>query len=327
MTTELQIKKEGAFSLAPRNLEEALRFAEILAKSSMVPKNYQGRPGDILVAVQMGAEIGLKPLQALQNIATINGKPSVYGDAAMALVKAHPTCDDIIETFDQAKMEATCIAKRKGKADVVCVFNKDKAVKAALWGKSGPWAQYPERMLQMRARSYALRDQFPDVLQGLILAEEAQDYVDVTPTASNATYTATIEVPTQAMPDLSDKPIVIHNNWTDKSMPIMPAVLGQWLEAKLKQIHTKNELATMESFLQENAKELSKWKHTKLYQAEATAFGSALATKRKEFVDQDKLEAEENEQLLAERKEKYAEEPELDCEMPGDSEYQEAIRC
>ena len=74
-------------TLAPQNMTEAMDFSKMLASSQMVPKQYQRKPQDILVAVQWGYELGLQPLQALQNIAIINGKPSVYGDAALALVK------------------------------------------------------------------------------------------------------------------------------------------------------------------------------------------------------------------------------------------------
>ncbi len=66
------------------------------------------------------------------------------------------------------------------------IISKEDAKKAGLWGKAGPWSQYPKRMLQMRARSFALRDKFADALSGLIMAEEAQDYTtisDVTPKA------------------------------------------------------------------------------------------------------------------------------------------------
>lgn len=185
--TNAVVKKEESFSLTPKSLAEAMQYAEMMAKSSIVPKDFQGKPGDIMVAVQMGAELGLKPIQSIQNIAVINGRPSVWGDAALALVKSSPLCDDIIETFDPIKMEATCVAKRKGKTDVVQSFNKQKAVTAGLWEKVGPWKNYPERMIQMRARGFALRDQFTDVLKGLILAEEAQDMPmeNVTPATSN----------------------------------------------------------------------------------------------------------------------------------------------
>ena len=86
----MQLATQNTFSLTPTNLQEAVKFAEILAKSTIVPRHYQNKSGDILVAVQMGAELGLKPIQALQNIAVINGKPSVYGDALLALVQNNP---------------------------------------------------------------------------------------------------------------------------------------------------------------------------------------------------------------------------------------------
>jgi hypothetical protein len=174
---------------APVTLDEAMRFSDMLAKSQMVPKAYQGKPEDVLVAVQWGRELGLAPLQALQNIACINGKPSVYGDAAMALVQASSVCENIEEFFEgegSPNPVAVCVAKRKGRTPVTVKFSVEDAKRAGLWGKTGPWQAYPKRMMQMRARGFALRDAFPDVLKGLITVEEAQDYPsqgekDITP--------------------------------------------------------------------------------------------------------------------------------------------------
>lgn len=166
---------------APATMSEAIEFSERLSRSQMVPKNYQGKPDDILVAVQWGFEIGLAPLQALQNISVINGKPSVYGDAAMALVQASPVCEGVeefIEAEGTSNPVAVCIAHRKGRKPVTVRFSVEDAKRAGLWGKVGPWQAYPKRMLQMRARGFALRDAFPDVLKGLITVEEAQDFPD-----------------------------------------------------------------------------------------------------------------------------------------------------
>ena len=80
---------------APATLTEAIQFSEMLANSSMVPKAYQGKPQDILVCVQWGYEMGLPPMQALQAIAVINGKPSLWGDGLMALVQASSVCEDV----------------------------------------------------------------------------------------------------------------------------------------------------------------------------------------------------------------------------------------
>lgn len=162
--------------LTPSNLKEAMEYATIIANSAMVPKTYQGKAGDILVAVQMGAELGLKPIQALQNIAVINGKPSVYGDALLALVQAHSSFEDIKEWYDEKTNTAFCRVKRKNQTEHTVSFSIEDAKKAGLWGKGGPWTQYPKRMMQMRARGFALRDKFADALGGLITVEEAQDY-------------------------------------------------------------------------------------------------------------------------------------------------------
>lgn len=172
----------NSFSLTPANLQEAMQYAEIMAKSTIIPKAYQGKAGDILVAVQMGAEVGLKPIQALQNIAVINGKPSVYGDALLALVQSNPVFEDISEHYDEKLQAAICTVKRKGQSEHTVTYSVEDAKKAGLFGKVGPWQTYPKRMLQMRARGFALRDKFADALGGLITAEEAQDYpIDVTP--------------------------------------------------------------------------------------------------------------------------------------------------
>jgi hypothetical protein len=177
----MQLQTTNQRGFAPTTMGEAMQFSEMLASSSMVPKAYQGKPNDVLVCVQWGYEMGLAPMQALQNIAVINGKPSVYGDAMMALVQSSPVCEDIEEYFEgegTTNPVAVCVAKRKGRKPVVTKFSVEDAKRAGLWGKGGPWTAYPKRMLQMRARGFALRDAFPDVLKGMITAEEAQDYPD-----------------------------------------------------------------------------------------------------------------------------------------------------
>ena len=164
-----------SFSLAPQSIDEAIRFAEIMSKSNLVPKDFSGNVGNILVAVQWGMELGLQPMQAMQNIAVINGRPSLWGDAVIALVKSSPACEYVVEeTSDDA---AVCRVKRHGEPEQSRTFTKADALKAGLLNKQGPWTQYPKRMLQMRARSWALRDVFPDVLRGMPIAEELQDMV------------------------------------------------------------------------------------------------------------------------------------------------------
>ncbi|KAA8419974.1 recombinase RecT [Acetobacter pomorum] len=173
--------------LQPNTFGELMAFAKMAAASDLMPKDYKGKPENIMIAVQMGSELGLAPMQAIQNIAVINGRPSIWGDAMLALVRGSGKCASVREYFEGEgdNTRAVCVVKRVDGDEVTGDFSIADAKRANLFGKQGPWQQYPRRMLQMRARGFALRDAFPDVLRGLISGEEAQDIpakpVDVTP--------------------------------------------------------------------------------------------------------------------------------------------------
>jgi len=192
---ELTTQGETTFSLSPRNLAEAMEFAKIIASSDMVPKDYINKPGNVLVAVQTGAELGLKPMQSLQGISVINGRPGVWGDAMWALIISHPEFEDVQE--EKQDTHCTVTLKRRGRSPVVTTFTMEDAKKAGLAGKQGPWQTAPKRMLQMRARAFAARDLFADALKGIKSIEELRDYPDerverdITPAPAQAAAQAT----------------------------------------------------------------------------------------------------------------------------------------
>lgn len=205
MTTEISTQRAGGLALA--SFDDAFRFAQMVAKSDFAPKDFRGKPESCMLAIQHGSEVGLSPMQSLQSIACINGRPSVWGDAALALVMGSPVCEYVRERVegDGDSMVAICEAKRRGYPDAnVTKFSVADAKKAGLWGKSGPWTQYSKRMLQLRARGFALRDAFPDVLKGLVTAEEAQDYTHVEPARQPVQVRPKFDAPTQVA--LGDDP-------------------------------------------------------------------------------------------------------------------------
>jgi hypothetical protein len=177
MTTELSTQR--ASGLALQSFDDAFRFAKMVAASEFAPKDFKNKPESCLLAIQHGSEVGLSPMQSLQSIAVINGRPTIWGDAALALVQACSVCEYVREYLEGEgdNLTAVCEAKRQGyPAPTTVRFAVADAKKAGLWGKSGPWTQYPSRMLQLRARGFALRNAFADALRGLVTAEEAQDY-------------------------------------------------------------------------------------------------------------------------------------------------------
>jgi hypothetical protein len=178
MSTEISTQR-AATGLALQSFDDAFRFAKMVAASEFAPKDFRGKAESCLLAIQHGSEVGLSPMQSLQSIAVINGRPTIWGDAALALVQSSPVCEYVKEYVEGQgdNLTAVCEAKRRGyPAPTVSRFSMADAKRAGLAGKSGPWSQYPERMLQLRARGFALRNAFADALRGLITAEEAQDY-------------------------------------------------------------------------------------------------------------------------------------------------------
>lgn len=174
--------QKPAFDLSPQTFEQALTFANYLAKSEMVPKNFRGKPGDCLIAMQWGYDVGLKALQALQNISVINGKPGLYGDAGKAILLS---AGCIIEEDDIAVVEkngrARCKITRPGRPPVERTYSLENAKTAGLWGKEGPWRTSPWRQMAWRAFWFSARDAAADLLKGMSGLEEIQDYTERAP--------------------------------------------------------------------------------------------------------------------------------------------------
>lgn len=166
-------------NVLPQSWGDAMNYAQAIAKSNFCQKDYRHKPDDVLVAIQMGLEVGLKPMQALQNIAVINNCPCLWGDGALAVIQTSGQLEDIDERLEgdlEKDAVATCIVKCKGmKSAIKRTFSVIDARKAKLLNKPGPWQDYRGRMLQMRARGFALRDAFADVLRGLNIREEVEN--------------------------------------------------------------------------------------------------------------------------------------------------------
>jgi len=166
----------GGLEMTKARLEEVRTFVGIALAGGYAPKGMTPETG--ICAILYGHELGLNPLQALQQVSVINGRPSIFGDAPLALVlKSGLMKGSPVETFegDGEDFAAICKVTRVGSEPAIKRFSVKMAKKANLWGKTGPWTQYPSRMLQVRARAMALRDQFADVLSGISIGEEARD--------------------------------------------------------------------------------------------------------------------------------------------------------
>jgi hypothetical protein len=190
------------FGAMPETLHGAWIMASVYAKSPMVPKDYIGKPHNIMIAWDLGLSLGFTPMQCLQSIAVIGNRPGVWGDGFLAVCLSSPSYKDhdeyylvggerreIIhglhaEELKEPDTKAVCVFTVAGRERPVGgSFSIGQAQRAGLLGKDSPWRTYPERMLLMRARGFAGRDAFPGQLRGIKTAEELRDIppdIDVT---------------------------------------------------------------------------------------------------------------------------------------------------
>jgi len=191
-------------SLVPKDLEGMWRVASLFHSGKMLPAGVTS-PEQVCIALMAGMEIGLTPTQAIQNVMVVNNRPTIWGDAAIGLVWASEKMESHDEGVEGAgdTRTAFCTVKRKGDAQPYTIkFSVNDAKAAGLWGKNGPWKQYPDRMLKLRARAFALRDKFADVLKGIGIREEVEDYQPDPRVAVSATLDAP---PPEVRPSLMDR--------------------------------------------------------------------------------------------------------------------------
>lgn len=166
-------------AMTPRTREEAWNWCQLVAGENWVPGCFKRQPMLVAIAVSYGERFGMDPMSCLQNIAVINGKPCMYGDMMLAIVRKDPDFEAYKEEFCDKPLGCTVTVKRKGQDPIVETFDETKARRAGLWGNKGPWTNYPDRMCMWRARGFALRTAFGDRLAGIISREEALDYPTV----------------------------------------------------------------------------------------------------------------------------------------------------
>lgn len=187
--------KFGERGLRLENLAQAKAFAMEIASSGCAPKG-MNTPGAVLLAMQIGAELGFSPMQALQNVVVVNGRATLMGTSAIALMNGsgllepgtkvefgcRPTTEQ--EKLSMGRLVGYCRTQRAGQAPVETLFSQTDAETAKLWGKEGPWRQYPKRMLQFRAVGFHFKDHWSDIGHGIMIDAEARDMPrerDVTP--------------------------------------------------------------------------------------------------------------------------------------------------
>lgn len=179
-TTALSVApKEGAFSTAS-SFEHAQRVAKALASSSLVPKDYQERVDNCLIALEMANRVGASPLMVMQNLHIIQGRPTWSSPFIIGSIN---TCGrfsgklDFRKSGDGDSYGYEAFIKGKDGNEIVGPKVDWTMVKAEGWLAKGgsKWKTMPELMFRYRAAAFFGRLHCPDILMGMQTAEEVID--------------------------------------------------------------------------------------------------------------------------------------------------------
>lgn len=172
-----QLSVLGAFANGEQ-FQMAMRAAEMLASSSMVPTTYQNNPGSCFIALNSALRLRMDPLMIMQNLYVVQGRPSWSGQFAIALVNICPKFELTWFEFrngEDFQAGVRMCAQLKTGQHVYGTWVTPEMVKAEGWGKK--WQTMPEQMYKYRAAAFFARTNCPEALLGLSVEGEAEDMV------------------------------------------------------------------------------------------------------------------------------------------------------
>lgn len=156
--TDIALRDNGVM---PQTLQGKRELSSYLLKSQALPKHYRNAE-QVLMAIQLGAEMNVAPMMAVMNVFFVDGKPSASVKMQMASARRNPDFAGL--SFTVTEKEAKVTVKRKHndvEESATLSFSLDDAKRAGLIHKSN-WASYPKQMMLARAIGDALRYMFPD---------------------------------------------------------------------------------------------------------------------------------------------------------------------
>ena len=157
----------------------AHQLATVLSNTAMVPKTYRGKPDDSAAAILYGAEIGLGPLQSLQQIFVVHGMPAIYARTMVALVKGRGFKVETVESSD----ERVTVKAESPRGEVEqATWDIARATKAG-YTSNAKYKSDPQAMLYSKAASEVCRKIAPDVLLGIAYSAEELELEPVKATA------------------------------------------------------------------------------------------------------------------------------------------------
>lgn len=169
-----------------QQFENAQRIGKALASSALVPKEYQGQNGlaNTLVAMEIAGRMGLSPLQVMQNLHIIHGRPSWSSQFIIAMINGCGRFSPLDYNVSGEGESLSCFAYatelatgKELKGPLVTMAMAKREGWATKTGSK--WQTMPDLMIRYRAAAFWGRLYVPEFLVGMKTQEEVIDIEEV----------------------------------------------------------------------------------------------------------------------------------------------------
>lgn len=183
---EEMIVKEERHELSPfadsQSFQKIFDIGKMFATSQLVPQNYQGKPMDCTIAVDMANRMGVSPMMVMQNLYVVKGKPTWSGQACMSMIRANAEFKNVrlVYSGEPNTDGRGCRVEAEYKSDGTKAIGTTVTIgmvkEMKLYDKPGSlWKTMPEQMLSYRAAAYFARSYIPNALMGMYVEGEPED--------------------------------------------------------------------------------------------------------------------------------------------------------
>lgn len=159
--------------------DDMQRMAKAFSASSIVPQHLQGKFTDVLVILQTAKELNIPPMQAINGINVIKGKPSISPELQLALIRAKVPEAYVKIDMNHEKRTVTCTMAptRERMEEAFTSMWDDERVKAMGLAGNDNYKKQDMTMKKWRSVGEAARTVFSHIIRGLHNSEEAEDFV------------------------------------------------------------------------------------------------------------------------------------------------------
>lgn len=180
-TVQLTVKQDPTPTTALSNFSDRWKIAEKLSKSSIIPKEFQGKPENILLCMGMSEKMGLDLITVVNNLQMVMGHQEWKGSFIPVLIEKTGKYTDLEfnfvgkETDDTFGCYLEATRTRDGKRIKGTTITIAMAKQEGWYSRNSKWKTMPQQLLIYRASTFFARAYCAAALNGISTEGETSD--------------------------------------------------------------------------------------------------------------------------------------------------------